>query len=38
VLDTTPELWINLQRAVDLWDARQKLKGWEPAEALHGAA
>ncbi len=38
VLGTTPELWINLQRAVDLWDARQKLKGWKPAEALHGAA
>ena len=35
VLGTTPELWINLQRAVDLWDARQKLKGWEPAEALY---
>ena len=38
VLDTTPELWINLQRAVDLWDAHQKLKGWKPAEALRQTA
>jgi plasmid maintenance system antidote protein VapI len=26
VLKTTPEFWLNLQSAVDLWDARQKLK------------
>jgi addiction module HigA family antidote len=23
----TPEFWLNVQRAVDLWDAGQKLKG-----------
>ena len=23
---TTPEFWMNLQNAVDLWDARQKMK------------
>jgi addiction module HigA family antidote len=23
----TPEFWLNAQRAVDLWDAAQKLKG-----------
>ena len=23
---TTPEFWMNLQAAVDLWDARQRLK------------
>jgi len=26
VLKTTPEFWLNLQNAVDLWDARQRLK------------
>lgn len=25
-LKTTPEFWMNLQTAVDLWEARQKLK------------
>jgi antitoxin HigA-1 len=25
-LKTSPEFWMNLQSAVDLWDARQKLK------------
>lgn len=23
-LDTTPELWLNIQQAFDLWEARQK--------------
>lgn len=23
--DSTPEFWLNLQRSVDLWDARQKI-------------
>ena len=26
VLKTSPEFWMNLQAAVDLWDARQRLK------------
>jgi addiction module HigA family antidote len=26
VFHTTPEFWMNLQAAVDLWDARQRLK------------
>ena len=30
VLGTTPELWLNLQNAVDLWDARQELAHWQP--------
>ncbi len=30
VLGTTPELWLNLQNAVDLWDAREELAGWKP--------
>jgi addiction module HigA family antidote len=25
-LGTTPELWLNLQVAVDLWDAQQRLR------------
>jgi addiction module HigA family antidote len=31
VLDTTPEFWLNLQNAVDLWEAHQSLAGWQPA-------
>ncbi len=31
VLGTTPELWVNLQRAVDLFDAEKKLGSWTPA-------
>lgn len=26
VFKTTPEFWMNLQTAVDLWEARKKLK------------
>lgn len=26
-LDTTPDVWLNLQVAVDLWDAEQRLRG-----------
>ena len=29
-LGTTSEIWLNLQRAVDIWDAEQKLKSWKP--------
>ena len=29
-LDTTPELWLNAQRNVDLYDAQRELKGWKP--------
>ncbi|MBZ0255330.1 HigA family addiction module antidote protein [bacterium] len=32
VLGTTPELWLNLQNSVDLFDAKTELKKWEPAE------
>jgi addiction module HigA family antidote len=38
VLDTTPEFWINLQTAVDLHDARHKLKKWRPAKLVTQAA
>jgi antitoxin HigA-1 len=37
VLDTTPEFWINLQHAVDLFDAQRKLRSWRPKE-VHPAA
>jgi addiction module HigA family antidote len=37
VLDTSPEFWMNLQNAVDLYDASKKLAKWEPAE-IHPAA
>ena len=30
VLNTTPELWVNAQRNIDIFDARQKLRGWKP--------
>lgn len=26
--DTTPNLWLNLQQAVDIWEARQKQGSW----------
>jgi len=25
-LDTSPQLWLNLQNAIDLWDAAERLK------------
>jgi addiction module HigA family antidote len=30
VLGTTPQLWLNLQSRVDLYDARVKLRSWRP--------
>ncbi len=30
VFDTTPEFWLNLQNAVDLWEAHQSLVDWQP--------
>ena len=29
-LDTAAQLWLNLQTAVDVYDAEQELKAWEP--------
>ena len=31
VLDTSPELWMNAQRAIDIYDAVQRLRKWKPA-------
>ncbi|MHC1700596.1 MAG: HigA family addiction module antitoxin [Humidesulfovibrio sp.] len=33
---TTPGLWLNLQQAVDLFDAQHTPGGWEKVEALPG--
>lgn len=41
VLDTTPDVWLNLQHAVDVWDAEKRLATWRPAnvfDASHVAA
>lgn len=32
--NTTPELWLNLQKTRDLWDAEQERTGWERVEPL----
>ena len=29
-LGTSPDIWLNLQRGVDVYDAEQKLKRWKP--------
>jgi addiction module HigA family antidote len=31
IFGTTLDLWLNLQKAVDLWEAHQELAGWQPA-------
>ena len=36
VLGTTPEFWLSLQNAVDLWEARRSLADWQP-EATYPA-
>ena len=33
-LNTTPVLWLNLQRAVDLWNARQEKGSWTQIQPL----
>jgi len=35
VLGTTVEIWLNLQNAADIWNAREKMKGWKPARTFH---
>jgi addiction module HigA family antidote len=32
--NTTPELWINLQRNYDLWEASHKSEDWKMVEAI----
>ncbi len=31
---TSPELWLNLQRACDLWDAQQKQGAWKDVQPV----
>lgn len=38
VLETTPAFWGNLQGAVNLYDAKRKLKSWRPREILLAVA
>ena len=33
-LNTTPELWLGLQQAVDLWEARQERSRWANVRAV----
>ena len=33
---TSPGLWLNLQQAVELWEAQRTSGGWEKVEALPG--
>lgn len=35
---TTPELWLNLQRNYDLWEAAHKSNDWKQVEAIVVAA
>jgi len=35
VLRTSVELWVNLQSDTDIWNARQKMKGWKPARIFY---
>ena len=37
-LDTTAQFWLNLQNAVDLFDAQRKLASWRPPEVHPGVA
>jgi antitoxin HigA-1 len=37
VLGTTPRFWLNLQSAVDLYDAERIIGSWEPAEKVVSA-
>lgn len=34
VFNTTPEYWLNLQRAVDVYEAELALKSWKPRKVL----
>jgi len=38
VLGTTAALWLNLQAAVDAWDAERMARKWHPAAPLPTAA
>ena len=33
--DTTPELWMNLQKSFDLWEAAKSSKEWKTVKNCH---
>ncbi|HTP25424.1 MAG TPA: HigA family addiction module antitoxin [Anaeromyxobacteraceae bacterium] len=35
-LGTTPELWLNLQVAVDLWDVQERMRGQGEQKSARG--
>ena len=35
VLDTSAELWLNLQSKIDLYKAQEALKNWKPKRVYH---
>jgi antitoxin HigA-1 len=38
VLGTTPEFWLNLQNAVDVYQARKNNRNWKPAKTFFAEA
>lgn len=36
--DTTPELWLDLQKEYDLWQAQHKFTGWEEIKPMEMSA
>ena len=41
--DTTPDLWMNLQKSFDLWEASHASKAWKgvkqlPSDMIHSHA
>ncbi len=38
VLGTSAQLWVNLQAAVDAWDAEKEAKSWKPGARFPAAA
>lgn len=38
VLGTSAQLWLNLQAAVDAWDAEKEAKSWKPGARFPAAA
>ncbi len=36
-LDTTPELWLNLQKTYDLWHAAHQTSAWQQVQSFLAA-
>jgi antitoxin HigA-1 len=37
-LGTSTDIWLDLQAAVDAWDANQEARDWQPGRTFHAAA